>query len=125
MPDAPVAMGSTNTVQARQKANLAFVQEVQDVAGKTQGITTWTATSAGSSNVLPSAQDRVSLIVVSRATYEVWLRFDTTIPTLAAHSWYLSPGDRWEVPYRFCRFPISLAAATDGGTVLLTAGTDA
>lgn len=126
MADGTLSMGGAGTVQTQVKASTAHVQVVRDQPA-TAKVTpvVWNATAAGSASVLAANADRVAVLLVSRASAEVWIRFDATIPTLAAHDWYLVPGDRWEVPARLCRLAISMAAVADGGTVLTFQGTDA
>jgi len=73
--------------------------------------------------VLAADATRVGMIIVSQATGTVWLRFDATVPSSTVFTWYLQPGDRWEVPVQWAQRPVSLAASVAGGTVLLTSGT--
>lgn len=126
MADGTLTMGTAGVVQTQQKGSAAHVQVVRDQpATAVVAPVAWTATATGTSNVIAASADRTSYLIVSRATAEVWIRFDATIPTLAAHSWYLSPGDRWEVPNKWARLALSMAASANGGTVLITQGTDA
>lgn len=126
MPDSSLTMGTAGSVKTQSTSGGPHVQVVRDQpASAAVAPVAWSATAAGTSTVVAANVDRTSYLIVSRASAEVWVRFDTTIPTLAAHSWYLSPGDRWEVPAKWARLPLSLAASADGGTVLITQGTDA
>jgi hypothetical protein len=84
--------------------------------------TSWTVTTLGLSNVIAADYARVAMFIVSNATGRVWIRFDATIPTLASHSWFLDPGDRWEVPSAFVTRAVSLAGQVAGGSVLITLG---
>lgn len=125
MADGTLTMGTAGVVQTQVKGSSAHVQVVRDQPATGITRTAWSATAAGSASVLSANADRVTLLMVSRASVEVWIRFDGTIPTSTTHDWYLSPGDRWEVPARLTRLAMSLAAASDGGTVLILQGTDA
>lgn len=103
--------------------HVQIMRAQKDSGGNTP--TSWSATTTGSASVLAADEQRTSLTIVSRATDEVLVRFDGTIPTYALHSWYLMPGDRWEVPVEKVGGAFSFAArTTNGGYLLLTPGTD-
>lgn len=84
--------------------------------------TSWTVTTAGLSNVVAADITRVAMLIVSFATDRVFVRFDATIPSEAVNSWFLDPGDRWEVPAEFATRAVSLDGKTAGGYVLITLG---
>lgn len=126
MADGSLVMGTAGTVKTQQTSGGPHVQVIRDQpASAAVAPVSWTATAAGSATVIAANADRTSVIITSRASSEVWIRFDATIPTLALHTIYLSPGERYEVPNKWARLAISLAASADGGYVLITQGTDA
>jgi hypothetical protein len=84
--------------------------------------TSWTVTTAGSASVVAADITRVAMLIVSQASDRVFIRFDATIPSEALHSWFLDPGDRWEVPDAFVTRAVSLDGKVAGGTVLITLG---
>jgi hypothetical protein len=68
--------------------------------------------------VIAADPARVLVILESAAAGRVWLRWDATIPTLAAHHFYLEPGDRFIVPPQLSTLAVSMAGQAAGGTVL-------
>lgn len=84
--------------------------------------TSWTVTTTGLSNVVAADITRVAMLVTSAASGRVYLRFDATIPTSTVNSWFIDPGDRWEVPVAFVTRAVSLKGDVAGGTINITLG---
>ena len=130
MPDVGVGItpGSGVLIRTFQLASSyedQYVRAVFGTAKGTLGSIPWTVTTAGLASVIASDLTRVGLIVTSAANGIVWVRFDSTVPTLAAYDYLLNPGDRWEVPHEFVQLAQSWAGATAGGTMFAAAATAA
>ena len=128
MPDVDVAItaGAGSNIRCFQKASGDYDQYVREARATAVGtLNSWAATTAGTASQIAADPNRVGLLIVSQATGTVYLRFDSTIPVPAtpAYHWYLSPGDRWEVPLAWCQLAVSMAASVAGGTVLSALGT--
>lgn len=122
----PVTPGSGVTIDTYQLAGGDHQQFIREVRGTAKGSLPnipWTVTTAGLSSVIPADATRVGLILVSSASGIVWFRFDATIPTSTAYDWFMSNGDRWEVPLAFSQFAVSMAGQSAGGVILGAAAT--
>lgn len=129
-------MAATDTSVAITPGTGAGIDAVQLTGGDYQQIirearattittpTAWSITAVGSASVIAADVVRIKVLLVHNGTNRVWLRFDATIPTLAAHHWYLDPGDRFEVPIELTGLAVSMAGQGPGGTILaMLAGT--
>lgn len=85
----------------------------------------WTISTTGVSARIAADVTRVGVIMANGGTGRVYLRFDTTIPTATSYSWFLEPGDRYEVPDMFAQRAISVLGAASGGELYTTLGTAA
>lgn len=86
-------------------------------------LNSWTVSTTASTSQIAADAGRVMVLMVSNASGRVYLRFDSTPPTAAAHHWFLDPGDRWEVPVQLSTLAVSMLGAVAGGTVLSTLAT--
>ncbi|HEX7994938.1 MAG TPA: hypothetical protein VF506_13535 [Streptosporangiaceae bacterium] len=129
--DIPITAGSGTQVRSFQLGAGDYDQVVREArATAMSAAVAWTATTAGTASVLSADVTRVGLLIVSQATGTVYLRFDSTIPSIVAgtaplYHWYLQPQDRYEVPIQYCTLAVSLVASTSGGFVHLVSGTAA
>jgi hypothetical protein len=83
----------------------------------------WTVTTAGTTSFLTASTTRTGLAIVSYATDRVYINWNGTGPTLALHSWFIDPDERYEVPAAFVQRALSLAGASGGGYLLITPAT--
>lgn len=119
-----ITAGSGTPIDTFQLAGGDHQQVVRVARATAVGaLNTWTVSTTASSSQIAADANRVALLIVSNASARVYLRFDSTAPTAAAHHWYLDPGDRWEVPAELCTLAVSMIGATAGGTVLSTLAT--
>ena len=129
MPESAVAVtpGIGANVDTYQLAGSGDHQQVvrEARASAVGSLNTWPVTTAGQATQIAADPSRVAMLIVSNANGRVYLRFDATIPTVAAHHWWLDPGDRWEVPSEMSALPVSMAGAVAGGNVLATLATAA
>lgn len=118
--DIPITAGTGTNIRAFQKASGDYDQYVREARGTAKATLSnlpWTVTTAGFATVIPADLTRVGLIIASAANSALWIRFDSTIPTVSTYDWILNPGDRWEVPLQFCQLQQSWAGLAAGGTV--------
>jgi hypothetical protein len=119
-----VTPGAGATVDTYAVAGGDHQQVVREARATAVGaLNTWTVTTAGVQNQIAADAGRVAVLIESAANTRVYLRFDGTIPTAAAHHWFLDPGDRWEVPVQLSTLTVSMAGAGAGGTILSTLAT--
>jgi hypothetical protein len=87
---------------------------------------TWTL-AVTASTIIASDAMRLGVMISNTGTARVFLRFDGTAATSAVGGYhtYLEPGDRWELPEWLCRLPVSVIAASVGGTLTYLLGTKA
>lgn len=130
MPDVDIGItaGAGTNIRAFQKVSGDYDQYVRAAFGTAKGTLSnipWTVTTAGLASAIAADVTRVGLVITSAANGVVWVRFDSTIPTLTTYDYLLNSGDRWEVPHEFVQLAQSWAGAVPGGTVLGAAATAA
>ncbi|MFG3439929.1 hypothetical protein ACGF0J_22000 [Nonomuraea sp. NPDC047897] len=125
MADSNVAVtpGSGATVDTFQVAGGDHQQVVREARATAVSTNTWTVSATASAPQIAADASRVAVTMVSIANGRVYLRFDSTAPTAAAHHWYLEPGDRYEVPAEMCTQPVSMIGVAAGGTIVTTLAT--
>ena len=122
--DVPITAGTGTNIRCFQRAGGDYDQYVREARVTAVGtLNTWTASTTAATSQVAADVSRVALLIVSQATGTVYLRFDSTAPTSSAFHWYLSPGDRYEVPVQWSQLAVSMVASTSGGTVLSVPGT--
>jgi hypothetical protein len=128
MADSSVAItaGAGTSIDTFAVAGGDHQQVVREARATAVGtLNTWTVTTAGQAGQIAADAGRVAVLIESAANGRVYFRFDSTVPSAAAHHWYLDPGDRWEVPVQLSTLAISMAGAVAGGTILSTLATAA
>ena len=124
--DVPITAGAGTNIRAFQKVSGDYDQYVRTAFGTAKGTLSnipWTVTTAGLASVIAADVTRVGLVVTSAANGVVWVRFDSTVPSVAAYDYLLNPGDRWEVPHEFVQLAQSWAGNSAGGTIFAAAAT--
>jgi hypothetical protein len=130
--DVAITAGVGTEVRAYKPGAGDYIQVIQEVraTAKSTSLTNipWLVTSTGLANVIPADVTRVGLLIVSEASGILYIRLDSTIPTvptsgLGAYDYYLNTGDRWEVPIQFAQLTQSWIGSVPGGYVYAVSGT--
>jgi hypothetical protein len=101
-----------------------YDQVFRAARAQSSSIDPWTISTTASLSEIAADANRVSMMVVVdfTATARVFFRTDNTAPTAALYSFYLDPGERWEVAPEWSNLPLSMVGTTAVGTVLTTMG---
>jgi hypothetical protein len=115
-----VTAGSGTSIRAFSGAGGLDQYVRQAMATAAGALNSWTVTTAGQASQIAADVTRVGVLITSSAAGIVYLRFDATIPAPAtpAYHWYLSPGDRWEVPLSLVQLAVSMTGSVAGGQIL-------
>lgn len=107
---------STNHVQ--------YVRELPADTSPAPG--TWVL-AVSASTIITANADRLGVMIVHTGTARVFLRFDGSAATTAVGGYhtFLDSGERFEVPQWAVRLPVSIIAASTGGTLTYWLGTKA
>ncbi|WP_188188039.1 hypothetical protein [Nonomuraea sp. SYSU D8015] len=119
----PITPGSGANIDTYQIAGGDHQQIVREARATAITTNTWTVSTTASASQIAADAGRLTVVMVSLASARVYLRFDATAPTAAAHHWYLDPGDRYEVPPELATLAISMLGQSAGGTILTTLAT--
>lgn len=119
----PITPGSGANIDTYQISGGDHQQIVREARATAITTNTWTVSTTASTSQIAADTSRVAVVMVSLASARVYLRFDSTAPTAAAHHWYLDPGDRYEVPPEMTTLAVSMLGASAGGSILSTLAT--
>ncbi len=120
-----VTPGSGTTLKVYAQTSGGSIQYVRelDATGVTHG--SWTLSATATTSAIAADVTRVGVTMVNNGTLVVYLRFDATAPTTSVNHWYLSPGDRYEVPDALTTAAISLISTGTGGALTYVLATAA
>ena len=80
----------------------------------------WTVSTTASAPQLAANVNRARILMVNISPNRVYLRFDSTAPTLTAYAWYVEAGERYEVPPEYVQAAVSMLGVTPSGTLQST-----
>lgn len=119
-----ITAGSGTPVDTYAVGSGDHQQIVREARGTAESDDFWTVSTTAVTSRIAADAGRVGMLMVSQATARVYLRFDSTAPTVTAFHWYLDPDDRWECPSYLVTLAVSVLGAGAGGTLIthLTTG---
>lgn len=121
-----VASGTGIAIDVFQRASgsveTQYVRRAQ-VTSVTQG--SWTCSTTGTTSQIAASSDRVAAVFVNNGGATIYMRFDTTAPTLTTFQWRIDPFERYEVPADWAACAMNFIADSAQGTLLYALGTRA
>jgi hypothetical protein len=120
-----VTPGSGTTLKVYAQTTGGSIQYIRQLDGTAITHGSWTLSATATTSAIAADVTRVGLTMVNNGSLVVYLRFDATAPTTAVNHWYLSPGDRYEVPEAFHTHAISLISTGAGGALTYALSTAA
>jgi hypothetical protein len=115
-----VTPGSGATVATFDRADAKKDQLIRPAPATACTVDPWTV--AITARTLTGAEGRLRMLMflTPTATGRVYFRWDATNPTTTVASWFLDPGERWEVWPEIVNLDVRMIGATAAGTLYTT-----
>lgn len=114
----PITPGTGADIKMFTDAASDIVQVVRKHKATAVTTNTWTVSTTASTSQIAADVNRVRVLMKNTSTGVVYLRFDSTAPTSAAHHTHLEPQDRYEVPEELTELAVSMLGASANGSVV-------